>query len=134
MSATRVTRWFGLGGAVVFAAVGLVFLLMPKEVPVFFNALSAHIGMKQSPVEYPGFFLILAAAYMYVVTVISYKIFRYPENPVYLLLLANAKAASSVLSLVLLVRDDFYLVYLANFIVDGCIAGAAFYLYARAAR
>jgi hypothetical protein len=127
----NVVRWFGLTGAVVFALVGAAFFLFPEGVLSFFNGISGFFHMKPAPVVFPGFYLILTAAYMYVVTFIAFKIFRYPENPVYLVLLANAKIASSLLSLVLLFRDAFYLIYLVNFIVDGCIGLMALWLYTR---
>jgi hypothetical protein len=127
----NVVRLFGLFGMITFSLVGLILLLMPQGVLSFFNTVSLLIGMKPSPIVFPGFFLILTAGYMYTVSFISYRMFKQPENPSYLLILANAKTASSVLSLFLIFSDHFYLIYLANFITDGAIGLAAFYLYAK---
>jgi hypothetical protein len=128
---TKYVRWFGLTGAIVFAFVGLVFVSIPEGVLSFFNVFSGFFHMKPAPVAFPGFYLILTAAYMYVVTFVAFKIFRHPENPAYLVILANAKIASSILSLVLLCRDAFYLIYIANFAVDGCIGLLALWFYTR---
>jgi hypothetical protein len=128
---TKFVRWFGLTGAIIFAVVGVTLLLIPEGILAFFNDLSPYIHLKQAPVIFPGFYLILTAAYMYVVTFIAFEIFRHPENPAFMVLLANAKTASSLLSLVLLFRDAFYLIYLVNFIVDGCIGLMALWLYTR---
>jgi hypothetical protein len=128
---TKYVRWFGFTGAVVFALVGAAFFLFPEGVLSFFNGISGFFHMKPAPVAFPGFYLILTAAYMYVVTIVAFEIFRHPENPAFLVLLANAKIASSLLSLVLLFRDAFYLIYLVNFIADGCIGLVALWLYTR---
>jgi hypothetical protein len=125
----KTVRLFGLFCAMTFAAVGVVFLLMPEEVLLFFNSLLPAFHLNQSPVVFPGFFLILSVGYMYIVAFVAYQIFRNPENHLFLLLLANAKIASSLLSLFLIFRDNFYLIYFTNFLVDGLIGAAAIYLY-----
>ena len=60
----NVVRWFGLTGAIVFAVVGLIFVFIPEGVLSFFNVLSGFSHMKPAPVVFPGFYLILTAAYM----------------------------------------------------------------------
>jgi hypothetical protein len=104
-----------------FAATGLLFLLSPNAAPAFFNSLSPRFGMPAAPLHGPGFYLILAAGYMYVVTVLAFLMYRRPEEPAYPLLLTHAKLASSLLSLAFFLLHAHYLVYLANFIVDGII-------------
>jgi len=125
----KTVRLFGLFCAMTFATVGVVFLLVPEGVLLFFNSLSPAFHLHQAPVVFPGFFLILSVGYMYIVTFIACQIFQNPENPLFLLLLANAKIASSLLSLFLIFRDNLYLIYFTNFLVDGLIGAAAIYLY-----
>ena len=125
----KTVRLFGLFCTMTFAIVGAVFLLVPEGGLSFFNSLSPTFHLNQSPVVFPGFFLILSVGYMYVVAFIAWQIFRNPENPQFLLLLANAKIASSLLSLFLIFRDNLYLIYFTNFLVDGLIGAAAIYLY-----
>jgi len=125
----KTVRLFGFFCAITFAAVGAIFLLMPEGVLSFFNSLSPAFHLNQAPVVFPGFFLVLAVGYMYVVAFIACQIFRNPENSLFLLLLANAKIASSLLSLFLIFRDNLYLIYFTNFLVDGLIGAGAIYLY-----
>ncbi len=53
--------------------------------------------MIEGPAE-RSFFGVLAAAYMYVVTVLAWLMYRFPREKAYPMLLANAKFASSALS------------------------------------
>lgn len=122
-------RLFGLTGTVVFALVGAVFLLIPAKVLVFFNNLSVLLGWPQSPVEGPGFYLILAVAYMYLVTVLAYLMYRYPATPCYPFLLSQAKLASCLISLYLFLFHQPYLIYLVNCVADGLIGLIALYLH-----
>jgi divalent metal cation (Fe/Co/Zn/Cd) transporter len=117
----RLYRLFGIGAAALFALVGALFLFFPDATPAFFNGLSALFNLPESPLQGPGFPLILAAAYMYIVALLAFMMFRRPEQTVYPVLLANAKLASSALSLYLFLTHRPYLIYLANFCVDGAI-------------
>jgi hypothetical protein len=110
---------FGL--MLVFAAVGIIFVSIPDKVLSFFNTLSSFVGMVQSPVAGWNFYLILATGYMYLVTILAFLMFRHPDNREYPLLLTHAKLASSIVSLALFVLNAHYLIYLANFIMDGAI-------------
>lgn len=125
----KTIKLFGFFCAITFSIVGLVFLLMPEGVLSFFNSLSSLFHLNQTPIVFPGFFLILSVGYMYVVTFIACQIFRNPENSLLLLLLANAKIVSSLLSLFLIFRDNFYPIYFTNLLADGLIGAAAIYLY-----
>jgi hypothetical protein len=107
--------------AVMFAVVGFLFLLLPDGVLEFFNSLSRRIGMTQAPLNGMGFYLILASGYMYLVTLLAFFMYRYPENRHFPLLLANGKLASSILSLYMFLSHQPYLVCLVNFLVDGFI-------------
>jgi hypothetical protein len=125
----RTLKLSGLGLALTFAVVGLLFLLAPEAVLRGTNALARVLGMKESPLHEPGFFSIMASAYMAVVTVLAWRIFRSPDARIFPLLLAQAKAASSLFSLGLFFffRPDFVL--LLNGIVDGILSGFAFLMF-----
>ena len=115
-------RLTGLMLAATFAVVGVVFLAIPTKVLEAFNWLAARIGLPRSPTTGYGFYLALGVAYMYVVTLLAWQMARRPQGGVYARLLVHAKAASSALSLGLFLLQQQYLIYLANFLVDGAIA------------
>lgn len=114
---------------IIFAIVGLIFLIIPDRVIIFFNHISAYLGMRQAPVIGTNFFLILAVAYMYLVTLLAFSMYRNPESRAFPMLLAHAKIASAVLSLALFIVHQPFLIYLTNGIVDGVIGLAVLYLY-----
>jgi hypothetical protein len=118
----RLYRPVSLLLAGLFAATGLVFLLIPEQVLSLFNTISTCWGMTQSPVAGSTFYVVLAVGYMYVVTVLAFLMFRHPENRTLPVLLLHAKAASSLLSLGFFLFQDRYLIYLTNFVIDGAIA------------
>jgi hypothetical protein len=120
----------GLGLAAVFALVGGAFLLLPRGTLALFNAVSRRLGMVEGPLE-PTFFGVLAAAYMFVVTVLAWRMFRSPEESLYPLLLAQAKLASSVLSFLLFALRAPWLIYLVNGIVDGALGLVVLSVYRR---
>ena len=115
--------------AILFAITCLIFLFIPNEVLSFFNALSGSAGMKETPLNGLGFYLILAVGYMYLVTLISLLMYKYPKNRFFPLLLANGKLASSLLSLYMFISHQPYLIYLVNFLVDGAIGSGVLILY-----
>ena len=127
----RFYRIFSLGCAIVFAAVGLIFLLFSDAVLVFFNSLSARTGLPPMLLQGDPFYIILAVAYMYLVSCIAYQMYRLPENHYFPLLLAHGKLASSLLSLGFFLLSRPFLIYLANAVVDGALAGIALYFYAK---
>jgi hypothetical protein len=104
-----------------FAAVGLLFLSLPGGVLAFFNSLSAPLGFREAPLTGFQFYLVLASGYMYVVALLAWSMFRHPENETYSGLLVHAKLASSLLSLGFFIFHRSYLIYLANFMIDGLI-------------
>ncbi len=123
-------RAFSLGLAVIFAAVGAIFVLIPAEMLAFFNAMARRLGMAEGPTG-RSFFVALAGSYMYVVTALAWLMYRAPREKIYPLLLAQAKLASSVLSLALFALQAPWLVFLANGIVDGAIGLVVLALYFR---
>ena len=118
----------------VFAATGMLFLFYPDKVLALFNAISSSVGMVQAPATGFGFYLILAVGYMYMAAILAFLMFRHPENRSFSLLLINAKMASSVLSLAFFLLQDQYLIYLANFVVDGLIGTMVLALHVNARR
>jgi hypothetical protein len=125
----KLYRSLSLVLAAIFAITGLLFLFIPDSVVYLFNSLSPFLGMVQSPVTGFTFYLILAVGYMYLVTVLAFLMFRNPGNRYFPMLLAQAKLASSILSLGLFVFQANYLIYLANFIVDGLIGSVVIVFY-----
>jgi hypothetical protein len=107
--------------AVVFAVTGLLFLFIPDKILTTFNNFSQVLGLSPSPVIGANFYLILAAGYMYLVTILAFLTFRHPDNRTFPSLLVHAKLASSVLSLAFFLGYGHYLIFLANFIIDGLI-------------
>ena len=116
---------------VTFIAVGLLFFLLPDGVLSFFNAISGQLGMKEILLQGKSFFLILATAYMYIVSLLAFFMFKYPDNQFPPLLLANAKLASSLLSFGMFFYHQPYLIYLVNGLVDGAIGVFVLFLYLR---
>ena len=125
-------RLGGAGMAATFAVVGVIFVAIPDQVLAAFNYLARGIGWPQSPTEAHTVFLALAVGYMYVVTVLAMQMARRPTERAWPWVLAQAKAASAVLSLALFVAGGWYLICLANFIVDAAIAAAVWMLCLRA--
>jgi hypothetical protein len=112
-------RLISLALAVAFAVVGLAFVLFPDHV----------IAFPRFRVEGEGadnrFFVILAGAYMVVVTSLAWSMYRRPQQRVYPLLLCQAKGASSLLSWALFVAHRPQPIYLANAILDGLLCVVA---------
>jgi hypothetical protein len=106
---------------VLFAATGIIFLTIPDKVLILFNSFSGFLGLQSSPLVGWNFYLILAAVYMNLVTVLAFLMFKHPDNHYFPMFLIHAKLASSILSLAFFLLHAHYLVYLANFIVDGVI-------------
>ncbi len=124
-------RIVGMSMAILFVLVGALFLLFPNAVLEFFNSLSAVVGMECAPVAGVSFYLILATGYMYLVALLAFRMYQFPDNPFFPLLLSHAKLASATVSLGFFILSKPYLIYLANGIVDGSIGFFALYLYKR---
>jgi hypothetical protein len=126
---TVVYRLAGLCLAMTFAVVGMLFLLLPGEVIVFFNGISLPVGFEPLSAEGAGFYRVLAVGYMYVVTLLAWFMYRVPANRFAPLLLVNAKLASSMLSFLFFFAVHGALIFLVNGIVDGLIGGGVLTLY-----
>jgi hypothetical protein len=122
-------RIVSLAMAASFGAVGLVFFAMPERTLEFFNRLSAPLGLPPAPVHPGSFFPILALGYMVLVTLLAGWMFKRPANPLFPMLLAQAKFASSILSLVFFFGRSPYLICLANAVIDGGIGALVLGLF-----
>jgi len=111
-----------------FLIVGALFLAVPDGVLFFFNRLSGPLGLPEAPPVGRPFFLILASGYMYMVSLLAWLMFRYPDNKTFPLLLAQGKLVTSLLSLGFFLAHRPYLIYLANFCVDGLIAAGVWWI------
>ena len=118
----KVYAWISLTMALVFAIVGMVFLIFPEGVYSLFNTFSRAFGMIESKEQGAGFYQILAVGYMYVVSLLAFMMYRHPDNKEFLWILINAKSASSALSFLFFVLLYPCLIFLSNGIVDGAIA------------
>jgi hypothetical protein len=125
----RLYRYLSISMAISFALVGIIFLLIPNEVLTFFNNISLQIGMKETPLTVTSFFIILAVAYMYLVSLIAFMMFHNPRNIYFPFLLANAKLASSLLSLGIFLISQPYLIFISNSIIDGLLGLTCLLLY-----
>lgn len=114
--------------AAAFLATGLAFLAAPAAVLAPFNAWSVPLGLPEAPTAGGGLWHGLAAAYMYVVTLIAAAMARHPEERRLPWLLAHAKLASAVLSAALFLRSR-YLVLGANLVVDLALGLLALAMY-----
>jgi hypothetical protein len=108
--------------ALSFVIVGMCFLLLPDGVISFFNRLSGPLNMPLASLTGYPFFLVLASGYMYLVALLAWLMYRHPENRVFSHLLVQGKLATSLISLGFFVVHRPFLIYLANFVVDGLIA------------
>jgi len=123
-----VYRIAGLSFGIIFATVGVVFLVCPASVVLFFNSVAGRWGMRESPPPEASLYIALAAAYMYVVTVLALGMYFRPGEKLYPVLLVQAKSASAVLSLMLCIVAGAQLILVSNTIVDAVIALAVAYI------
>lgn len=131
MTRTQSIRMVGTSLAGTFAAVGVIFVAIPSKVLAAFNWLSGGMDWPASTIQPYTLFLALALGYMYIVTLLAWQMARHPDVRVYPWLLVQAKGASAVICLGLFAIQDQYLLYLANFVVDGAIALFVWYLCLR---
>ena len=127
---TALHRATALVLAASFAVTGVVFLAAPAQVGALLRAagIAGGEGMPVADVE-SGLFRALAVAYMYLVTLFAWLMFRRPAEPAWPMLLAHAKLASAVVSLVLFAGHAPYPIYLVNAVVDGLLGVLALALW-----
>ncbi len=114
-------RRISLALALVFAAAGCAFLLLPEQTLALFDSLGSGLGMAAGTHGDNRFFLILAAAYMYVVTALAWSMYRSPGERIYPILLCQGKWASAALSLAFFFVQEPMLIYLVNGVVDAAL-------------
>ena len=129
----RLVRITGYSLAATFAVVGLIFVAIPSEVLAAFNWLAAGVGWPESTTAPYTLYLALALGYMYVVTLLAWQTARHPRVRWFPWMLVHAKAASALICLGLFALQEQYLIYLANFVVDGAIAAAVWWVCLRLA-
>jgi len=127
----RLYKPVSLSLCVIFTIVGLLFITIPGKVINFFNEFSQALGMQVMPVESHGFYLILAAGYMYLVALLAFLMYRHPEQTSLPFLLFSGKLATSLLSLGMFLFQEQFLIYITNFAVDGLIGVVILFLYTR---
>jgi hypothetical protein len=130
----RLYRAVALVLAASFAVTGLVFLAAPAQVNVLLGALG--LGGQAMPAADlgSGLFRGLAGTYMYLVSLLAWMMFRRPAEAVWPALLAQAKLASAVISVVLFSAHQPYAIYIVNGVVDGLLGVLALALRRQAVR
>jgi hypothetical protein len=117
--------------ALSFAVVGILFIAVPNGVLNVISDLGDSLGsFTRAPHTEEQLWLALGFAYMVVITgiclVAQADVVRF--RPL-LLVLAAGKTASSLASLGFYVFDQDVFIYLLNFLVDGCLAVVALWLW-----
>jgi hypothetical protein len=120
--------------ALTFAVVGAIFIAAPDGTLDAISDLGDEIdSFTPAPETTEQFWLALGFAYMVVIAgiclVVQADVVRY--RPL-LLVLAAGKAASSLAALGFYLFDEDVFVYLLNFLVDGCLALLALWLWSLA--
>lgn len=119
-----------------FAVVGILFIAVPSGVLDVISDLGESIGgFSRAPRSSEQLWLALAFSYMVVITAICLvaqaDVVRYRAL---LLVLAAGKTASSLAALGFFTFDRDVFIYLLNFLVDGCLALTALWLWLLAGR
>ncbi len=128
------TLYRGVGALLcaAFALVGALFLLLPNAVLALFDRWSLDLGLAAFAGD-AGFYVVLAVAYMYLVTLLAWSMARNPRDPAPARMLVHAKLASSLLSFAFFLLARPHLLFLVNGVVDGVIAvGVVLLLHASA--
>ncbi|MGA7161483.1 MAG: hypothetical protein WBZ48_10805 [Bacteroidota bacterium] len=125
----QVYKFISLSLSLIFSLVGLAFLFLSADILKFFNTTSALVGMQEGAVEGTSIYVVLAVAYMYLVALLTYLMYRDPDNHEYPFLLMNGKLMSGVVSLGLFLAVQPLLIYLANGVIDGSIGLLAMTMY-----
>lgn len=120
-SQERLYRTVAAAFCAAFAIVGLLFLLAPGALFALLDDWSARLGLARLPGAGAGYFVVLAVAYMYVVTVLAWRMARDPADPEPPRLLLHAKGASTILSFGMFFLATPHLAFLANGLVDGTL-------------
>ena len=117
--------------APIFMAGGAGFYLLPGRITASMNKGARMVGMEESPVDADNLWVVLAMAYMALITVISARAAatddRRQRRELTRLLMVG-KAASSFGALGYFVFKRRAYSFLANFLLDGAILGVTYRL------
>ncbi len=125
----KLYKYISLGMATTFGVAGILFLFTSDEVLAFFNRVSIVVGMEEVEPAAEHFYVILAVAYMYIVALLAFLMYRKPEEAAFPFILINAKIATSVVSILFFFIDKLLLIYITNGVVDGLIALLVILMY-----
>ena len=129
-SELRLRTWMRVW-APIFAAGGVGFYVMPGMITASMNQGARTVGLEESPVDADNLWIVLAAAYMALITAISVDA-AFTDDPArrhtlarYLLI---GKVTSSLGALGYFAFRRRAYAFLANFLLDGGIAAVTFAL------
>ncbi len=115
---------------VAFGVTGTAFFVFPDGTIDVLNASGRLLGLPDAPHLAHRFWLGLGVAYMAVVTVLAAQIAAAPTARRLLMIpLATGKLVSSLTCLGYFLFDQFYFIYLANFLIDGFLAALVFWTW-----
>ena len=122
----RLATWLKVW-APIFALGGAAFYLLPGRVTASLNQGARVTGLDESPVDADNLWVVLAGAYMALITGISWRAAEDPvrhRDLVRFLMLGKAASSFGALGYFLFHRRTY--AFLANFVLDGAIlAGTA---------
>jgi hypothetical protein len=121
--------------APLFMLGGAAFYLLPGRVTSSMNKSARMVGMEESPVDADNLWVVLAMAYMALITGISTQAANtenreYRDQLVRFLMLGKAASSFGALGYFLFRRRAYS--FLANFLLDGAILGVTYRLLADA--
>jgi len=126
----RLKLWLRIW-APIFMAGGAGFYLLPGRITANMNRGARMVGMEESPVDADNLWVVLAMAYMALITVISTRAAgsgdrRQREELTRLLMVGKAASSFGALGYFLFKRRAYS--FLANFLLDGAILGVTYRL------
>jgi hypothetical protein len=116
-----------------FAVGAALFYLLPGRTTASLNASARRVGLAESPVDADNLWVVLAAAYMALITGLAQQAAPKPlarQDLVRLLMLGKAASSLGALGYFLFRRRSY--AFLLNFIVDGAILGLTYKLLTEA--
>jgi hypothetical protein len=132
----RLRAWLKVW-APLFMLGGAAFYLLPGTVTSSMNRSARMVGMEESPVDADNLWVVLAMAYMALITAISYQASstddrRYRNQLARFLMVGKAASSFGALGYFIFKRRAYS--FLANFILDGAILGVTYKLLTDAER
>lgn len=117
--------------APIFMLGGAAFYLLPGKITANMNRGARRVGMEESPVDADNLWVVLAMAYMALITAISAQAARSEdrgrrEELTRLLMVGKAASSFGALGYFIFKRRAYS--FLANFLLDGAILGVTYRL------